>query len=76
MQSFSVLTFLACIREVFGLNLAGYSAILTYGFAVILSHSRANADIVPRLGHERFLRNPFQFTQSELYSLAIESIIK
>jgi hypothetical protein len=59
------------IREVFGSNF-GRDADLR-GFPQLLE---PDGGIAPRLGHDCFLPNPFQFTLSTLYSLTAEGVVK
>jgi hypothetical protein len=56
----------------------GHQVFLTGGFRGFPQSLRPNSGIVSRLGHDRFLPNPFQFTYhptSERYSLDTRNVV-
>jgi hypothetical protein len=60
------------IREVPGLNLDLETSYPDWGFRYFTQSFEVNAGIVLKLGHDRFLSRPFQFT---LYLLPIHSTL-
>jgi hypothetical protein len=62
------------IRMVLGSNLRRYTGYLNI-LRVFTQSVQANAGIVLRLGHDRFLPNPFQIISRHIIRLYVVSIV-
>jgi hypothetical protein len=60
-QAGITLTLWTCVLEVLDSNLGRNTDYTDLGFRRFLQSSKSNAGIVPRLGGNRFLPNPFPF---------------
>jgi hypothetical protein len=67
---------IACVWKVFGSNVGQDTAILIKDFCGFPQSLKANVEIVPRLGHDRFLPHLLQFIHPTLYKYESDSVVK